>query len=63
MEHNIEEKKPADDPQHRAQLAQVFRVRVDPILSEKNLQVAQEMSDDERDQDNAGDRDDEFFAN
>jgi hypothetical protein len=41
----------------------VFRVGIDPIGSEKNLQIAQEMADDKRDQDNPSDGDDHLFAN
>ena len=51
-----------DDPEEGPELTEMFGVAVDPIRPEKNLQVAQEMADYERDQDYAGDRDNEFFA-
>ena len=38
-------------------------VAVDPLRSEKNLQVAEEMADDEQDQDHPGHRHDYFPAN
>ncbi len=62
VEKHIDEEEHPDDPQERAQRAEMFRIGVDPIRPEENLQVAEEMADDERDQDGAGDRDDEFFA-
>jgi hypothetical protein len=41
----------------------MFRVGIDPIRSEKNLQIAQEMADHKRDQDHPRDRHDHLFAN
>ena len=55
------EKKNPDDPEERAELTQMFRVTVDPLRPEKNLQVAEQMSDDEHDQNQPGDRDDHFL--
>ena len=43
-------------------LAQMLGVGIDPIRPEKNLQVAEEMTDDEGNQNDAGDGDDHFFA-
>ena len=40
----------------------MLRVTVDPIRSEKNLQIAEQMSDDEQNQDDSRDRDDHFFS-
>ena len=41
----------------------MLRVAVDPIRAEENLQVAEQMSDDEEDQNDARDRDNHFFPN
>jgi hypothetical protein len=38
-------------------------VTIDPVRSEENLQVAEQMSDDKKDQNDAGDRDDHFLPN
>ena len=40
----------------------MLRVSVDPFRSEKNLQVAEQMTDDEQDQNDTGHRDDHFSA-
>src|SRR5262245_6261076 len=39
------EEKQTDCPQQWAQIAQVLRVTVDPIRTQKNLQIAEQMSD------------------
>jgi hypothetical protein len=39
-----------------------LRVTIDPIWSEKNLQIPEQMSDDKKDENDACDRDDHFFA-
>jgi hypothetical protein len=40
-----------------------LRVTVDPIRAQENLQIAQEMSDNEKDQNDARDRNDHFLSN
>jgi hypothetical protein len=40
----------------------VFRVAVDPIRSEENLEVPEQMTDDEKDQNDSRDRHDHFLA-
>src|ERR1051326_668015 len=62
VEEHVREEEDADNPKQRSQRAEMFRVRVDPIRSEKNLEIAQKMSDHERDQDHAGYRDDHLLA-
>jgi hypothetical protein len=41
----------------------MLRVTVDPIRSDKNLQIPKQMSDYKKNQNNAGDGDDDFFSN
>ena len=41
----------------------MLRVTVDPIWTEKNLQIAEQMSDDKNDQDDSSDRDNYFLSN
>jgi hypothetical protein len=41
----------------------MLRVTVDPIWTQENLQIAQEMSDNEKNQNDAGDRNDHFLSN
>jgi hypothetical protein len=53
----------ADCPKQRPELTKVLRVTVNPIWTQKDLQIAEEMSDNENNQDNAGDRDDHFLSN
>ena len=56
-----EEKNP-DQPKHRTEIAQMFRVTVDPVRSDKYLQIPEQMSDHKQDQNDAGDGDDYFFS-
>src|SRR5438128_6992015 len=44
------EEKNSDEPQQRAEIAQMLRVAVDPIRAEEDLQVAEKMADDKQDQ-------------
>src|SRR6266480_642004 len=60
---NCGEQKNSNCPQQRAEVAQMLRVTVDPIGSEKDLQVPEQMADNEKNQNDAGDRDDHFFSN
>jgi len=41
----------------------VLRITVDPIWTQEDLQIAQEMSDNEKDQNDTGDRNDHFLSN
>src|SRR6266568_2141737 len=63
VKNNSDEKKNSNQPKKRTQIAQMLRVTVDPIRSNKNLQIPQQMSDHKKDQNDAGDRDDHFFPN
>src|SRR5437870_13776019 len=49
-------------PKQGAEIAQMLRVTIDPVWSDKNLQIAEQMSDDKKDQNDASDRDDHFFS-
>ena len=62
VEDHGHEEKDADDPEKRSERAQMFRVTVDPLRPEKDLQIAEQMADDERDQDDAGGRHDELLS-
>ena len=57
------EQKNSNCPKQRAEVAQMLRVTIDPIGSEEDLQVAEQMADNEKNQNDAGDRDDHFFPN
>ena len=57
------EQKNSNCPKQRAEVAQMLGVTVDPIGSEKDLQVPEQMADYEKNQNDAGDRDDHFFSN
>src|SRR6266487_5695683 len=60
---NSSEEEQADQPKQRAEVAQVLRVTVDPIRTQKNLQITEQMSDNEKDQKDARDRNDHFLSN
>ncbi len=62
VQEHIHEKKNPDDPEQGAELAQMFRVAVDPVRPEKNLQIPEKMSEDESDQNDASQRDDHLLA-
>src|SRR5581483_1144514 len=53
--------KNSDQPENRSELSQMFRVTVDPVWSNKYLQISQQMSDHKHDQNDAGRSDDYFF--
>ena len=63
VEDDDHEQERPDDPEERAELAQLLGVAVDPLRSEENLQIAEEMADDEQNQDQPGHRHDHFPAN
>jgi hypothetical protein len=63
VKNDRDEKKSSNQPKKGAQIAQMLRVTVDPIRSNKNLQIPQQMSDYKKDQDDAGDGDDDFSSN
>src|ERR1041385_399991 len=56
------EEKNSDYPKNRSEIAQMLRVTVDPLRTQKDLQISKQMSDDEKDQNDPGDRDDHFFS-
>ncbi len=56
-----QEKRP-DRPKQWPEIAKMLGVTVDPIRSEKDLQVAEQMANDEQDQNDARHSDDHFFA-
>ena len=63
VKNNSDEKKSSNQPKKRTQIVQMLRVTVDRIGSNKNLQIPQQMSDHKKDQNDAGDGDDDFFSN
>src|SRR6266536_6147573 len=44
------EQKNSDQPKQRTEIAQMLRVTIDPIWSDENLQIPEQMSDHEKDQ-------------
>ncbi len=62
MEKNGDEQSAPNDPKEHPELAQLFGVTVDPFRAEENLEVAEEMTDDEEDQDEPRDRHNHFPA-
>ena len=63
VKNDRDEKKCSNQPKKRTQVAQMLRVTVDPIRSNKNLQIPEQMSDHKKNQNDAGDGDDDFFSN
>ena len=57
------EEESANDPEERSEIAQMLRVAVDPIRAEENLEVAEKVADDEKNQDHARHRHNHFPAN
>ena len=57
-----EEKNP-NQPKQRSQIVQMLRVTIDPVRPNKDLQVPEQMSDHEKDQNDPRDRNDYFFSN
>jgi hypothetical protein len=41
----------------------MLRVTIDPVWSDENLQITEQVSDDKKDENDAGDRDDHFLPN
>jgi len=41
----------------------MLRVTIDPVWSDENLQITEQMSDDKKDENDASDRDDHFLPN
>ena len=56
------EEKNSDQPKERPEITQMFRVTIDPIRSDKYLQIPEQMPDHKKDQNDAADRDDYFFS-
>jgi hypothetical protein len=57
------EQEHADCPQQRPEVTKVFRITVNPTWIQENLQIAEQMSDNEKNQNNASDCDDHFLSN
>src|SRR5262249_22089027 len=57
------QQKQTDCPKQRSEIVQMLRVTVDPIRTQKNLQIAEQMSDNKKNQDDARDCDDHFLSN
>jgi hypothetical protein len=62
VKHNREKQDNAYHPKQHSKVTQVLCVPIYPIRSEKNLQIAEQMTDHEQDQNDACDRDDKFLA-
>src|SRR6266852_2155671 len=63
VKNDCDDKKTSNQPKKRTQIAQMLRVTVNPIRSDKNLQIPEQMSDHKKNQNDTGDRDDHFFSN
>lgn len=61
VQHDRDEEENAERPEQRSKRTQMLRVAVDPVRTEKDLQVAEQMSDNESNQDQPCDRDDELL--
>ncbi|MGB8825460.1 MAG: hypothetical protein WCD25_19080 [Pseudolabrys sp.] len=57
------EQEQTDYPKQRPKVAEVFRVTIDPVGTDKNLQIAKQMPDHKEDQNDARERDNHFFSN
>ncbi len=53
MEEDSQKQPAPNDPDQHTELAQFFGVAVDPLRSEENLEVSEEVTDDEKNQDQA----------
>src|ERR1043166_7453262 len=62
VQNHCDQKKHANHPKNRAEIAKMLRVGVDPFWSEINLQIAEQMSDHEQNQNHACSGDDYFPA-
>src|ERR1700738_193437 len=62
VQHDRAEQDKADDPKQRPEIAQMLGVAVDPFRPEKDLQIAEQMTDHKQDQDGAGRGDDHFSS-
>jgi hypothetical protein len=58
-----DDEKHANGPKQRPQLAQMLGITVDPGRPEEDLQIPEQMSDDEKNENDARERDDDFSAN
>src|SRR5262245_18963541 len=63
VKQHCEKKKCANYPEQRAEIAQMLGVTVNPIGADKNLEVSQQMSDHEQNQNYASDGDNHFPPN
>src|SRR6266513_1552126 len=55
------QKENSDQPKQRTEIAQMLRVTVDPVRPDENLKIPEQMSDYEKDQNDASDGDDHFL--
>lgn len=62
MQQNICQEKAADHPKEQTEIAQMLRVTVHPVGSEKDLQIPEKMSDHKCEQNDPGHRHDHFLA-
>ena len=63
VQNDHDEERAPNDPKERPKVAQVLRVAIDPLRPEEDLEVAEKMADDEKNQDQARHRHDYFPAN
>jgi hypothetical protein len=57
------QQKNSNQPQQWAEIMQVFRITINPIRADEDLQIPEQMSDHEKDQNDPRDRNDYFFSN
>src|SRR5262249_2227784 len=62
MQDHGREEGDSDEPEQGTEIAEVLRVTVDPIRSDKDLEVAEQMADDKNEQNHAGHGHDHFSA-
>src|SRR5947208_16654459 len=63
VNNNSREQEQTDCPQQRAEIVQMLRVTVDPIWTQKYLQIREQMSDNKRNPDNSRRCNDECLSN
>src|SRR5215212_2056645 len=61
VQHHVQEKKRTDQPKEGAERTQMLGVAVNPLGPEEDLQVPEEVADDKAEQNQAGERYDEFL--
>lgn len=63
MRKHTNEQKRSHNPEQRAEVVEVLRVAIDPARPEEDLQVAEEMTNDEQDENKSRRRHDHLSAN